>query len=134
MFGIHQFGTNTVPKLKLSQLFEIKTCSVFVVPLLFSFQTSTVFVTFADAYKHLKFLQIWNLGSHIEKTLIGHKSGVTCIGFSFDGSQLYSGSNDDNLKIWNVNDGTCLKTIKGAKYQVCIALTANKKSDRLNFF
>jgi WD40 repeat protein len=37
---------------------------------------------------------------------------VTSIAFSPDGQVLASNSNDSTIKLWDVNRGLCLKTIK----------------------
>ena len=76
---------------------------------------------------------MWSRGSFIEKAkLVGHKSGVTCIQFLTDvtalsnkskkSSLLASGSNDATVKLWNVDEEKCLKTIKGSNFRVKILL------------
>ncbi|KAI9654611.1 MAG: hypothetical protein M1829_000897 [Trizodia sp. TS-e1964] len=46
-------------------------------------------------------------------TFYGHSSEISSIAFSVDGTRLVSGSNDQNIKIWDTNTSTCLKTFKG---------------------
>ncbi|XP_048758820.1 WD repeat-containing protein 18-like isoform X2 [Ostrea edulis] len=42
----------------------------------------------------------------------GHEKQVSCLCVSMDGCQLVSGSNDHNVKIWDVFSGQCLRTIE----------------------
>jgi len=37
------------------------------------------------------------------RTYTGHKNNVVCIGFGIEGNWFYSGSEDGNLKIWDIN-------------------------------
>jgi WD40 repeat protein len=46
------------------------------------------------------------------QTLMGHSEGVHSVAYSPDGTRIISGSNDDNIKIWNANTGECIKTIE----------------------
>ncbi|CAG2212004.1 IPI3 [Mytilus edulis] len=54
---------------------------------------------------------------HIEKEseditcFEGHKKQVTCLCVSINGSKLISGSDDCNVKIWDVFSGQCTKTL-----------------------
>jgi len=44
-------------------------------------------------------------------TMTGHTSYVLAAAFSFDGSQLASGSNDGTCKVWDVSTGALMRTI-----------------------
>ena len=46
------------------------------------------------------------------KTLQGHTNGIWSVTFSPDGQQLASGSEDGTIKLWDVNTGDCLKTLR----------------------
>jgi WD40 repeat protein/serine/threonine protein kinase len=48
-----------------------------------------------------------------EKTLTGHRAGVTVARLSPDGSLAVSGSIDRTLRVWTVPEGECLHTLKG---------------------
>jgi len=45
--------------------------------------------------------------------LVGHKNAVNCIDISADGKSLISGSKDETIRIWNLNDYSLTKTING---------------------
>ncbi|MBI4779690.1 MAG: NACHT domain-containing protein [Oscillatoriophycideae cyanobacterium NC_groundwater_1537_Pr4_S-0.65um_50_18] len=46
-------------------------------------------------------------------TLRGHSHRVWTIAFSPDGQRLASGSDDQTIRLWNVQDGTCLAVLQG---------------------
>lgn len=56
-------------------------------------------------------IRIWgrNTGRHI-RTLKGHASRINSI--ATDGNLIVSASDDETVKIWNINTGECIKTIK----------------------
>jgi len=43
----------------------------------------------------------------------GHTEFIHSVAFSPDGKTLASGSNDDTIKLWDINTGQELKTLKG---------------------
>lgn len=54
-------------------------------------------------------VRIWNLAGTSERlNLPGHTSGVTSIGFSPDGTKLYSTSKDRKISMWDVKTGSRL--------------------------
>jgi len=63
-------------------------------------------------------IKIWNLDeNNIEciQTLIGHSNSVHSLCLLQYSKIIASGSSGESasIKIWNITDGTCLKTLKG---------------------
>jgi len=54
-------------------------------------------------------------------TLRGHKSWITRVAWSGDGTLLVSASGDGTVRIWNPKTGSCLKTLRGHKGPVWAA-------------
>ena len=52
---------------------------------------------------------------HLERipTLTGHSDQVNAVAISPDGQKITSGSDDQSIKIWNLNTGQALRTLKG---------------------
>ena len=46
-------------------------------------------------------------------TLEGHGDAVNSVCFSPDGCRLASGSNDETVRLWDVETGVCVKTLEG---------------------
>jgi WD40 repeat protein len=46
------------------------------------------------------------------QTLHGHTDWVRSVTFSPDGQTLASGSTDETIKVWDVNTGKCLRTLR----------------------
>jgi WD40 repeat protein len=72
-----------------------------------------------SVYKHQR-LSLGNSSNCIEETwspcvqtVDGHFGSVLCITFSPDGSQIVSGSSDNNLRIWDAVSGAHLNTLEG---------------------
>jgi hypothetical protein len=59
--------------------------------------------------KHKRTLEAPSLGY----TLKGHSGKVTSVAISPEGEVLVSGCTDQNINIWNINDGNFIKTIAG---------------------
>ncbi len=57
------------------------------------------------------------LGVKLKNTLIGHEANIKEIIYSPDGRRLAS-VGDNTIKIWDVNSGTCLKTMEELKDKV----------------
>lgn len=51
--------------------------------------------------------------------LSGHTDDVTSLAFSSDGKSLVSGSNDETLKLWDVQTGGVIKTFYGHTKNIC---------------
>ncbi|NMG05524.1 NB-ARC domain-containing protein [Brasilonema sp. UFV-L1] len=69
-------------------------------------------------------VRLWDVGTHqelktsplAEKTAVilqGHTGWVCSVAFSPDGKTLASGSSDRTLKLWDISNGRCLKTLLG---------------------
>jgi len=67
----------------------------------------------------------------LEKLLLtGHSDTVRGLAVSADEQLLYSCSDDDTVKIWKIETGACLKTIR-CKQKGVNALAVSKKGDRI---
>jgi WD40 repeat protein len=44
--------------------------------------------------------------------LKGHTSYVTSVVFNHDGTKIVSGSRDNTIRVWNVDTGECISTLK----------------------
>lgn len=52
------------------------------------------------------------------KILRGHKGEVACMAISAKENMLVSGSKDGTLKVWDIQEGVCVKTLEGHKSAV----------------
>lgn len=69
----------------------------------------------------------WQLGSVV--TLSGHTGEVNTIAFSPDGQQFASGSDDQTIKIWNLNQRQELSTLKGhTNWVYSVAISPNSQT------
>jgi len=51
-------------------------------------------------------------GYKILKRLFGHEHIINSVDWSHDGNLIVSGSSDRTIKVWNPDNGRCIKTIK----------------------
>ena len=51
------------------------------------------------------------MSGRLIKTLIGHSDDVYCLA-ELSKSRLASGSEDSTIKVWNFDDGSCIRTIE----------------------
>ncbi|KAL5084168.1 hypothetical protein Trisim1_012244 [Trichoderma cf. simile WF8] len=52
------------------------------------------------------------------KTLEGHRNWVQCVAFSPNSSLLASASDDETIRLWNINTGECIEEFKGHNERV----------------
>jgi len=55
---------------------------------------------------------IGGYGYKILKTLYGHKHIINSVDWSHDGKYIVSGASDGTIKVWDPENGTCIKTIQ----------------------
>lgn len=56
--------------------------------------------------------RLWDIPSgEVIRVFAGHARGLACVEWS--GDRIASGSNDHQIRIWNVNTGVCLAILKG---------------------
>jgi WD40 repeat protein len=46
-------------------------------------------------------------------TFTGHSESINCIAITPNGQMLVSGSEDNTLKLWDLDTGECLATLEG---------------------
>jgi len=77
------------------------------------------------------FVKVWDIDKATELlNLSGHKDRVTCLAFSLDGKQLYSGSDDMTGKVWDLETGKEVSTLQVHNFPVAI-FALNKDDTRL---
>ncbi|WP_016949408.1 WD40 repeat domain-containing protein [Anabaena sp. PCC 7108] len=79
-------------------------------------------------------------GGNLLRTLTGHNSYVQAVAITPDGKKAVSGSNDDTLKVWDLETGKELSTFIGESSIFCCAVSPNgltivvgEQSGRLHF-
>ena len=67
-----------------------------------------------------KTIRIWKNFKTEPQILTGHAESVFCIFLLENGHELVSGSFDKTLKIWDMESGTCTKTLENTSYIYCL--------------
>lgn len=69
-------------------------------------------------------MKIWNSHFIVISALVGHQAGITCV--KTTGHTLVSGSQDGDVRIWNLASSKCTSLMKGhTKAITCLALATN---------
>ncbi len=66
-------------------------------------------------------------GSESECTLRGHTDKVNCITLNWKETLLFSGSDDEKVKVWDIVEERCIRTIKAGSQVVKIAVSLDGK-------
>jgi WD40 repeat protein len=74
------------------------------------------------------------------RTLSGHSNWVSAVAVTADGKRAISGSDDNTLKLWNLETGEVIASFTGESSIYCCAVTpdgvtivAGKASGRVHF-
>ena len=71
-------------------------------------------------------IKIYDVNTYEFKTLEGHISLILSTAFHADNQRLVSSSEDETIKVWDINTGKCLKTLYGyTDWQLAIAFHPN---------
>jgi WD40 repeat protein len=72
-------------------------------------------------------IRLWDLAKLKElKVLSGHKGEVTCLKFSSDDLQLFSGADDKNIAIWNLSTGKIERLLTGHEKRINCLVFSDK--------
>ena len=74
------------------------------------------------------FIRMWDIsgeGSLVE-TLYGHSNSVNCLAVNHSNTLLFSGSMDKSLRVWQLSDRVCIRTIQNAEFSIySLQVTSN---------
>ena len=71
-------------------------------------------------------IKIYDVNTYEFKTLEGHITWILSTAFHADNQRLVSSSEDETIKVWDINTGKCLKTLYGyTDWQLTIAFHPN---------
>jgi WD40 repeat protein/tRNA A-37 threonylcarbamoyl transferase component Bud32 len=78
------------------------------------------------AASNADFIQIWNLASADEKTvLVGHEGGIPCAAFHPDGRLLATGGKDYEVRIWKLSTGEMVQSFNLGEAVQALAFSAD---------
>jgi WD40 repeat protein/energy-coupling factor transporter ATP-binding protein EcfA2 len=64
----------------------------------------------------------------LERTMVGHRHGVTAVAVAADGRRIVSGSLDGTVRVWDLGTGTELRALSGGSEKVlAVAVTPNDR-------
>jgi tetratricopeptide (TPR) repeat protein len=71
---------------------------------------------------------VWNINSGKELAVLkGHEQSVTSVEMTQDGSKIVSGSDDQTIRLWDVDSGEALAVLNHDKKVQSVAITADEK-------
>jgi small GTP-binding protein len=83
---------------------------------------------YSNDNRHSAALQFKEENSRCLRVLKGHRDGVFTVTLSIDSRQLFSGSKDTTIRVWNVTNGECIRVLEGHKKAVRkIVLSSNNR-------
>ncbi len=74
------------------------------------------------------YVEIWDIDNANLEMVIPHENLVgtaPLVKFSFNGKILMTGSYDQSVKLWNIEDGNLIRTLKGKSYASSIAVSSD---------
>jgi WD40 repeat protein len=68
-------------------------------------------------------IRLWKLEDRSFSVLAGHDTDVTTVAFSRDGLTLASGDCDGQIRLWDVNDGRCIRELGDRRFAGIFSIT-----------
>ena len=76
------------------------------------------------------FIRMWEVSQQgrLLETLFGHSATVTAMALTSTNSHLFSGSLDKSIRIWQLSDRVCIRTIQNAQFSInCLAVSSQNE-------